>query len=83
MSPPSTQRGAPLRRPSIGKGWCVSVVDSGEFGDVSPDFWFENKKDANALKKEVFNYLKAFHSSWDNLDQMVDAPVFKAIAPDR
>jgi len=65
-----------------GNGWRVSVQDNGEFGDVSTDFWFEDKKEASTFKKSVFDFLLKHHSNWDNLDQMVDAPKFKAIGPD-
>lgn len=65
-----------------GNGWRVSVQDNGEFGDVSTDFWFEDKKEASTFKKAVFDFLLKHHSNWDNLDQMVDAPKFKAIGPD-
>tara|TARA_B100000965_G_C19523442_1_gene727605 strand:+ start:736 stop:1113 length:378 start_codon:yes stop_codon:yes gene_type:complete len=68
-----------------GECWCVVVVDSGESGyEEHPSaFWFEDEKSAKAFHKECHLFLKAFHCGWDNLDQMVDKPVFMKLNNDR
>ena len=60
----------------------MDAVDSGEFGELSSVFWFEDKKDATTFKKNCYDYLVAYHCGWDNLDEMLGTPKFEAIKPD-